>query len=129
MLSSQRLCPSSCRSFVAFIPHLGFMTIRRTLPKKRNKRTVSPPTVASDSEHYGYIIQLLLQPQPTPSFSAKTCSLPGRHQMPPNLPRHPVSDKRKAFTGMAYGKVVRAKGRIVLLVRPLHRLADLSRTV
>src|SRR6516165_1933993 len=23
MLSSQRLCPSSCSSFVAFIPHLG----------------------------------------------------------------------------------------------------------
>src|SRR5215469_2413221 len=70
MLSSQRLCPSSCRSFVAFIPHLGFVTIRRTLRKKRNKRRVSLPTVASDSAHYRYIIQLLLQPHPPPSFSA-----------------------------------------------------------
>src|SRR5215469_3017684 len=34
MLSSQRLCPSSCRSFVAFIPHLGFVTIQE--PRERN---------------------------------------------------------------------------------------------
>src|SRR5262252_2047667 len=93
MLSSQRLCPSSCRSFVAFIPHLGFVTIRRTLQKKRNKRRVSLPTVTSDSEHYRYITQLLLQPHPPPSFSAKACSLPVAHKMPPNLPLHPVSDK------------------------------------
>src|SRR6516164_11334593 len=66
----------------------------KNLAKERNKRRVSLPTVASDSEHYRYIIQLLLQPHPTPSLSAKACSLPVRHQMPPNLPLHPVSDKR-----------------------------------
>src|SRR5215469_12369436 len=94
MLSSQRLCPSSCRSFVAFIAHLGFVTIRKTSRKKRNKRGFSLPTVARDSKHYRYIIQVLLQPHPTPSFSAKACWLPVAHQTPPNLPLHPVSDKR-----------------------------------
>src|SRR5215469_3031388 len=82
MLSSQRLCPSSCRSFVAFIAHLGFVTIRKTSRKKRNKRGFSLPTVASDSGHYRYIIQVLLQPHPTPSFSAKACSLPVRIRCP-----------------------------------------------
>src|SRR5215469_6602065 len=73
----------------------------RTSRKKRNKRRVSLPTVASDSGHYRYIIQVPLQPHPTPSFSAKACSLPVPHQMPPNLPLHPASDKRKEFTGIA----------------------------
>src|ERR1017187_6635236 len=47
--------------------------------------------------------------------------------MSPNLPLYPVSDKRKAFTRIAHGKVVHptAKDRIDLLDHPLHRLADI----
>src|SRR6266404_1558436 len=47
--------------------------------------------------------------------------------MSPNLLLYPVSDKRKAFTRIAYGKVVHppAKDRVDLLDHPLHRLADI----
>jgi hypothetical protein len=47
--------------------------------------------------------------------------------MSPNLLLYPVSDKRKAFTRIAYGKVVHptTKDRIDLLDQPLHRLADI----
>src|ERR1700686_1367493 len=47
--------------------------------------------------------------------------------MSPNLLFYPVSDKRKAFTRIAYGKVVHptAKDRVDLLDHPFHRLADI----
>src|SRR3984893_1909461 len=47
--------------------------------------------------------------------------------MSPNLLLYPVSDKRQAFTRIAYGKVVHptAKDRVDLLDHPLHRLADI----
>src|SRR5258708_7212318 len=70
--------------------------------------------------------QLLIQPLPTPSLPTETGSLPGAHQMPPNLLFHPVSDKRKAFTRIAYSKVVHptAKNQVDLFDHPLHWLAD-----
>src|SRR6266404_7691361 len=47
--------------------------------------------------------------------------------MSPNLLFYPVSDKRKAFTRIAYRKVVHptTKDRVDLLDHPLHRLADI----
>src|SRR5258708_30005801 len=47
--------------------------------------------------------------------------------MSPNLLFYPVSDKRKAFTRIAYCKVVHptAKDRVDLLDHPFHRLADI----
>src|SRR5271167_3325061 len=47
--------------------------------------------------------------------------------MSPDLLLYPVSDKRKAFTRIAYGKVVHptTKDRVDLLDHPLHRLADI----
>jgi hypothetical protein len=47
--------------------------------------------------------------------------------MSPNLLLYPVSNKRKAFTRIAHGKVVHptAKDRVDLLNHPLHRLADI----
>ena len=46
--------------------------------------------------------------------------------MSPNLPFYPVSDKRKAFTRIAYSKVGHqtAKDRVDLLDHPFHRLTD-----
>ena len=46
--------------------------------------------------------------------------------MSPNLLLHPVSDKRKAFARIAYGKVVHptAKDRVDLFDHPFHGLAD-----
>src|ERR1039458_2986789 len=72
--------------------------------------------------------QVLIEPLPTPPLPAETGSLPGTHQMAPNLLFYPVSDKRKAFTRIAYCKVVHptAKDRIDLLDHSLHRLADTS---
>ena len=71
--------------------------------------------------------QLLVEPLRTPPLPTEARSLPGTHQMAPNLRRYPVSDKRKAFARIADGKVIHptAKDRIDLLHHPLHRLADI----
>ena len=50
--------------------------------------------------------QLRVQPLRTPPSPGRNPNAPGTHQMPPNLLFYPVSDKRKAVTRIADGKVV-----------------------